>query len=175
MTHDTRVGPLLLLLLLKGDGWWDPDIFSLKHDSRFLRQTSSPVADFSVATISKNTILTTESVVNIVFFEILRNSAKGDHKFMQSLIIQKTIFAFLGCQWSLEMSKEMEGFFEMLATEKSANVYGFSMMEQVRLCAVWPMAFPKPHTGLMNDLNMLLSCYREKMPGGIADRGAKIP
>ena len=84
MTHDTRVGPLLLL---KGDGWRDPDI-SLKHDSRFLRQTSNPVADFSVATVSKNTILTTESAVNIVFFLILGNSAKGAHKFMQSLIIQ---------------------------------------------------------------------------------------
>ena len=31
------------------------------------------VADFSVASVSKNTILNTESVVNIVFFEMLGN------------------------------------------------------------------------------------------------------
>ena len=37
----------------------------------------------------KNGKMTTKSVVNIVFFEMLGNSAEGDHKFMQSLIIQK--------------------------------------------------------------------------------------
>ena len=63
-----------------------------------------PVADFSVASVSKNTIMTTESVVNIVFFEMLGNAAKGDHKFMQSLVIHKFPFTFLGSRWSLEMN-----------------------------------------------------------------------
>ena len=89
-------------------------------------QSCGSVADFSVASVSKNTIMTTESVVNIVFFEMLGNSAKKDHQFMQSLIIQKFPFAFLGCRWSLEMS--IFWFFETLATEKSAtgfNKYTF--------------------------------------------------
>ena len=47
----------------------------------------------------------------------------------------------------------------------SNPVSGFSMMEQVRLCAIWPMEtwlgswlFHEPHTGLDHCLNMLLAC-----------------
>ena len=47
-------------------------------------------------------------------------------------------------------------------------VCGFSMMEQVRLSTVSPTVawhFQDHIQGLMNDLNMLLSCFRVKMPG----------
>ena len=38
------------------------------HKFHFLGTKFLSVADFSVASVSKNTIMTTESVVNIVFF-----------------------------------------------------------------------------------------------------------
>ena len=51
------------------------DILALKQGSIIFGHCNNPVADFSVASISKNTILTTKSVVNIVFFEMLGNGS----------------------------------------------------------------------------------------------------
>ena len=52
----------------------------------------------------------------------------------------------------------------------SNPVRDFSMMEQVRLCAVWltgALAWlsHEPHTWLHDCLNMLLSCFRKRMSG----------
>ena len=52
--------------------------------------------------------------------------------------------------------------------QSSKPVSGFSMMEQVSLCAVWPMEnlawlFLEPHTGLDHCLNILQSCFRKMM------------
>ena len=60
--------------------WWSTQI--KVNPTKVHEQMGHPVADFSVASVSKTTILTTESVVNIVFFEMLGNSVKGDYKFM---------------------------------------------------------------------------------------------
>ena len=53
--------------------------------------------------------------------------------------------------------------------QSSNPVCGFSMMEQARLCAVWPTErelswlFHEPHTGLDDFcLRVLLSCFRER-------------
>ena len=53
-------------------------------------------------------------------------------------------------------------------------VCGFSKMEQVRLCAVWPtenwLGSSINHIqGWMNDLNMLLTCFRKRMPVSRSD------
>ena len=52
------------------------------------------------------------------------------------------------------------------------------MMEQVRLCAVWPMEswlFHEPHAGLDDCLNMILSCFRKRMSGQeVQDRRADL-
>ena len=49
--------------------------------------------------------------------------------------------------------------------QSSNPVCGFSRMEQVRLCAVWPMAwlFHDPHTGLDDCLRMLQACFIKRM------------
>ena len=66
---------------------------------------------------------------------------------------------------------------EFLALKHESRILGyssnpvccFSMTEQVRLCAVWPMenmlgtSLNHIH-GWMNDQYMLLVCFREKMP-----------
>ena len=54
------------------------------------------------------------------------------------------------------------------------------MMEQVRLCTVCPtenwLATSMNHTqGWMIALNMLLSCFREKMPGEDRDTVLTLP
>ena len=53
------------------------------------------------------------------------------------------------------------------------------MMEQVRLCAVWAHGelawhFQNHIQGWMNDLNMILSCFREKMPEPVYVNSSKI-
>ena len=58
--------------------------------------------------------------------------------------------------------------------QSSNPVCGFSMMEQVRLCAVWPtenwLGSSINHIqGWMNDLNMLLTCFRKRMPVSRSD------
>ena len=54
--------------------------------------------------------------------------------------------------------------------QSSNPVCGFAMMEQVRLCAVWPT---ENWLGLNDCLRMLQSCFRKRTSASISNRGKR--